>query len=219
MVLIWLEAIGSILKIRSKGTIFFGMRFAPVLQIRNKKGVLRKLGLFCIFARMKKRILFVCLGNICRSPAAEGVMRRLIEQRGLQNEIEVDSAGTYGGHAGDLPDIRMRTAARNRGYLLTHRARRIREEDFGRFDRIVVMDDMNYESVHRLAPSLEAANKIYRMTEFCRRHPDRTYVPDPYYEGHEGFELVLDLLEDACEGLLDDLQAADSVWFRNPIRN
>ncbi len=99
----------------------------------------------------------------------------------------------------------LREAAASRGYRLTHRSRQVAEEDFDRFDRIVVMDDRNYEALHRLAPSRELAAKIYRMTEFCRRHPDRTYVPDPYYEGRAGFYLVLDLLEDACEGLLDDL--------------
>lgn len=151
---------------------------------------------------MKTRILFVCLGNICRSPAAEAVMRHIVGREGLSESIEVDSAGTYGGHAGDLPDERMRQAARRRGYALTHRARMLREEDFERFDWIVVMDDMNYEAAHRLAPSREAAGRITRMVNFCRRHPDRTYVPDPYYEGREGFELVLDLLEDGCEGLL-----------------
>ena len=155
---------------------------------------------------MKTRILFVCLGNICRSPAAEAVLRRLAERAGMEQQLLIDSAGTYGGHAGDLPDPRMRATGQRRGYALTHRARRITESDFDRFDWIVVMDDMNYESVHRLAPSREAAAKIFRMTEFCRRHPDRTYVPDPYYEGHEGFELVLDLLEDACEGILDRLK-------------
>lgn len=154
---------------------------------------------------MKTRILFVCLGNICRSPAAEAVLRGLAEQAGVGDALYIDSAGTYGGHAGDLPDLRMRTAARNRGYMLTHRARRIEEEDFERFDWIIVMDEMNYESVHRLAPSRTVAEKIFRMTEFCRRHPDRSYVPDPYYEGHEGFELVLDMLEDGCEGILDRL--------------
>ena len=154
---------------------------------------------------MKTRILFVCLGNICRSPAAEAVLRRLAEQAGAGDRVQVDSAGTYGGHAGDLPDPRMRAAAQRRGYALTHRARRIVEEDFERFDRIVVMDEMNYEAVHRLAPSRAAAAKIFRMTEFCRRHPERTYVPDPYYEGHEGFELVLDMLEDGCEGILESL--------------
>lgn len=156
---------------------------------------------------MKTKILFVCLGNICRSPAAEEVLRTLARQRGVGTQVEVDSAGTYGGHAGDLADPRMRQAAARRGYRLTHRARRVTEEDFARFNMLIVMDDMNYESLHRLAPSRAAAQRIYRMTEFCRRHPDRSHVPDPYYEGHEGFELVLDLLEDGCEGILDAVAA------------
>lgn len=154
----------------------------------------------------KYKILFVCLGNICRSPAAEGVMRRLTETQGLSERLEIDSAGTYGGHRGELPDPRMRSAAAKRGMGLTHRSRKIEEEDFAEFDRIVVMDDMNYEDVHRLAPSREAAERIDRMREFFRKHPDRSHVPDPYYEGHEGFELVLDLLEDGCEGLLETLK-------------
>ncbi len=152
----------------------------------------------------KYKILFVCLGNICRSPAAEGVMRALVEKRGVAEQFEIDSAGTYSGHAGDLPDARMRAAAARRGYNLTHRARLIQIEDFDYFDRIIVMDDYNYETVHRLTPTRESSMKIDRMTDFCRSHPDTHYVPDPYYEGHEGFEIVLDLLEDACEGLLDD---------------
>ncbi len=153
---------------------------------------------------MKQRILFVCLGNICRSPAAEGILRDLVIRRGLTERIEVDSAGTYAGHTGELADPRMRRAASARGIELTHRARQIREADFERFDRIIVMDDYNYEDVHRLAPSREMANKIYRMREFfssARYH----YVPDPYYEGREGFEIVLDLLEEGCQKLLDEL--------------
>ena len=157
------------------------------------------------------KILFVCLGNICRSPAAEGIMRALAAEAGLAGRLGIDSAGTYGGHRGELPDPRMRSAAARRGLTLTHRARQIREEDFAAFDRIVVMDDMNYENVHRLAPSREAAARIFRLTEFCHRHPDRTYVPDPYYEGHEGFERVLDLLEDGCEGQLDALRAEGRI--------
>ena len=154
---------------------------------------------------MKQRILFVCLGNICRSPAAEGIMRRLVADARLEGVIEVDSAGTYGGHAGELPDARMRRAASRRGYELTHRARQIREEDFGKFDMIVVMDDRNYEHVHRLAPSRADAARIFRMREFFSRHPGWDHVPDPYYEGAEGFELVLDMLEDGCEGILAHL--------------
>ena len=155
---------------------------------------------------MKTHLLFVCLGNICRSPAAEGIMRQLVRCQGLDGHFEIDSAGTYGGHRGELPDPRMRSAAARRGLSLTHRARKITGEDFDRFDRIIVMDDSNYENVHRLAPSRAAGDKIFRMTDFCRHHPDQTYVPDPYYEGHEGFELVLDLLEDGCKGLLEALQ-------------
>lgn len=158
---------------------------------------------------MKTRILFVCLGNICRSPAAEEVLRCAARRAGLAEELEVDSAGTYGGHAGDPPDMRMRSAAAARGYRLTHRARRITEADFERFDRIVVMDDMNYEAVHRLAPSRRAAEKIFRMREFFRRFPQWDHVPDPYYEGHEGFTLVLDMLEDGCSALLEELRNRD----------
>lgn len=152
------------------------------------------------------KLLFVCLGNICRSPAAEAVMQRQVEQAGCADRFEIDSAGTYGGHAGEGADPRMQRAAAKRGYRLTSRSRRIRVEDFERFDRIIVMDDVNYEQVHRMAPDRESAQKIYRMVEFCRHH-QATYVPDPYYEGAEGFEIVLDLLEDACQGLYEDLMA------------
>ncbi len=153
---------------------------------------------------MKQRILFVCLGNICRSPAAEGILRDLVIRRGLTEQIEIDSAGTYAGHTGELADPRMRRAASARGIELTHRARQIREVDFERFDRIIVMDDYNYEDVHRLAPSRELAMKIYRMREFFSSSR-YSYVPDPYYEGREGFEIVLDLLEEGCGRLLDEL--------------
>ena len=155
---------------------------------------------------MKQQILFVCLGNICRSPAAHGIMEAVIEREGLQSEVKIDSAGTYGGHAGELPDHRMRSAASKRGYNLTHRSRRIVEDDFYSFDKIIVMDDMNYENVSRLAPERKYLDKVYRFTEFCRRHPQWSYVPDPYYEGREGFELVLDLLEDGCEGILEQIR-------------
>lgn len=159
----------------------------------------------------KYRILFVCLGNICRSPAAEGILRHMAEKRGLEQHLFIDSAGTYAGHSGDLPDRRMQNAAYARGYLLTHRARPVRSEDFDKFDRIVAMDDNNYHNLYRLAPSREASDKICRMADFFRVHPDWTYVPDPYYEGHEGFELVLDMLEDGCRTMLDEISAEISA--------
>ena len=133
-------------------------------------------------------------------------MRQLIERNGLQHLIEVDSAGTYGGHAGERSDPRMRRAAAARGIEMTHLARRVREEDFESFDRIIAMDDNNYETLFRLAPNREAQNKIFRFREYLRHHTEWSYIPDPYYEGHEGFELVLDLLEDGCSTLLEELK-------------
>ena len=154
---------------------------------------------------MKKpfKLLFVCLGNICRSPAAEGVMRRLVTERGLDSNFVIDSAGTYGGHAGDLPDRRMRVHARQRGYELTHRSRRVTGTDLERFDLIVGMDSCNVSDLRAMAATLDEVEKIVPMGRFIRRFPHYDHVPDPYYEGSEGFELVLDLLEDSCEALLD----------------
>lgn len=153
------------------------------------------------------RILFVCLGNICRSAAANGIMEQMVQQQGLDDAIGIDSAGTYGGHAGELPDPRMRTAAANRGYNLTHRSRKVREDDFYDFDMIIVMDDSNYENVARLAPERKYLDKVYRFVEFSKNFPEWSYVPDPYYEGREGFELVLDMLEDGCSELLRQLKS------------
>lgn len=157
-------------------------------------------------AKNTKRILFVCLGNICRSPAAEAMLQMLVDRNGLSNRVVIDSAGTYGGHSGERSDSRMRSAAAQRGIEMTHRARQVREEDFERFDMLIAMDDNNYESLFRLAPDRDAQQKIYRFREFLRHNPDWSYIPDPYYEGHEGFELVLDLLEDGCSTLLDQLR-------------
>lgn len=154
----------------------------------------------------KTRVLFVCLGNICRSPAANGVMEKMVAEQGLEDKFLIDSAGTYGGHAGELPDPRMRVAASRRGYNLTHRSRKFREQDYHDFDMIIVMDDSNYENVARLAPERKYLDKVYRFVEFSKNHPDWSYVPDPYYEGHEGFELVLDILEDGCSELINRLK-------------
>lgn len=151
------------------------------------------------------RILFVCLGNICRSPAADGIMHQRVEAEGLQGVISIDSAGTYGGHAGELPDGRMRQHARKRGYELTHRSRKVTHHDFEAFDLLLGMDDNNVRDLHHLAETLEEKNKIRRMTDFCT-NTEVDYVPDPYYEGAAGFEHVLDILEDACSGLLNAIK-------------
>ena len=133
-------------------------------------------------------------------------MQMLVERDGLADRVVLDSAGTYGGHSGERSDARMRRAAAARGIDITHRARQVREEDFERFDMIIAMDDNNYEALFRLAPDRAAQQKIYRFREFLSRNPNWSYIPDPYYEGHEGFELVLDLLEDGCSTLLENLR-------------
>ena len=156
---------------------------------------------------LSQRLLFVCLGNICRSPAAEGVMRSVIQQAGLAGQIEVASAGTLDYHTGALPDERMRAAAGRRGYRLESRARQIAREDFSRFDLILTMDARNLRVVQDLAESDGERAKVVPFCNFCSRFSD-TEVPDPYYGGAEGFEHVLDLLEDGCKGLLEHLHLA-----------
>ncbi len=148
------------------------------------------------------KILFVCLGNICRSPSAHGIMESILLSQGLDDDILVDSAGTYGGNAGSLPDSRMRKAAIKRGYHLTHRSRRVTDEDFKEFDIIVAMDNENIRNLKQIANSCEEVDKIIPMARFIDNNPNYDYIPDPYYEGSEGFELVLDLLENACSNLL-----------------
>jgi protein-tyrosine phosphatase len=152
----------------------------------------------------KYRILFVCLGNICRSSAAEEVMRTLLRRKGMDRAVEVDSAGILSYHQGELPDSRMRMHAARRGYQLTHRSRPVSTEDFFHFDLILGMDDRNIQDLKDRAPSPETERKIHRMTDYCQRKVV-DYVPDPYYGGASGFENVLDILEDACQGLLEEL--------------
>lgn len=152
------------------------------------------------------RVLFVCLGNICRSPAAQGITEKKSAE--LDIPVDCDSAGFYGGHAGEMPDPRMRSAAFERGYRLDHRARKIRSYDLDDFDIVVGMDDNNIRDLERLADTEERAAKIIRMTDFATRHPRYHSVPDPYYEGAAGFQLVLDLLEDACCNLVNLLRPA-----------
>lgn len=153
----------------------------------------------------KKRILFVCLGNICRSPAAEGIFRKLVKDRGLEDDYIIDSAGTAGYHSGDLPDKRMRHHGALRGYTFDSVSRRLVSDDFLRFDYILVMDDSNYDNAIDMAPDLESRSKVHRMVDFSQLS-DHDHVPDPYYGGDAGFQLVIDILEDACEGLLGKLE-------------
>ena len=145
-------------------------------------------------------ILFVCLGNICRSPMAEGVFNRILMREQRTEHFIVDSAGLLAYHQGELPDSRMRFFAGKRGYDLTHRSRPFTRADFDRFDMIIGMDDQNIAGLKQQAMTLEEDAKIFRMTDFCRML-EATHVPDPYYGGDQGFENVIDLLEDACEGL------------------
>jgi protein-tyrosine phosphatase len=152
------------------------------------------------------KILFVCAGNICRSPTAEGVMARLLAQAGLAERVTIDSAGTGGWHAGELPDPRTREAARKRGLELEHRARRLRLVDLERFDLVLVMDLDNLRDVTALAgPGSWAQVRLLRS--FDPTAPEGAIVPDPYSGGPRGFEDVLDICERACEGLLGHVRA------------
>ena len=157
-----------------------------------------------IFTMEKKKILFICLGNICRSCTAEEVMRQLVIREGREREFVLDSAGILSYHQGELPDSRMRMHASRRGYNLTHRSRPIRTEDFYDFDLIVAMDERNVDDLRQRAPGVEEEKKIVRMADYLQ-HIVADHVPDPYYGGASGFENVLDILEDACEGLLKSL--------------
>ena len=153
------------------------------------------------------RLLFVCLGNICRSPTAEGVMRKLVREAGLEDRVEIDSAGTGGWHVGAAPDERATEAARRRGIALSGCARRVEPADFERFDLVLAMDRGNLRDLRALAPTPQAAEKVRLLREFDPRSggaPDLD-VPDPYYGGPDGFDEVLDLVEAACRGLLAEV--------------
>ena len=152
---------------------------------------------------MKQRLLFICLGNICRSPAADGIMHHLVEGRGLADDFYIDSAGIGSWHVGQLPDYRMRLCGERHGYVFDHRARQFSAADFDRFDLIAVMDHENYHDVARQARSAADRQKIIRMSDYLRHHPGQQTVPDPYYGDERDFEFAVELLEDACEGLLD----------------
>jgi protein-tyrosine phosphatase len=153
------------------------------------------------------RLLFVCLGNICRSPAAEAVMRALVESEGLAENVSIRSAGTAGWHAGKLPDQRMRNAGQNRGYDLSSRARQVTEDDLRLHDLVLVMDRQNLRDVLSYDSKSQFSSKIRLFCEFCADH-DEEEVPDPYYGGEQGFEHVLDLLEDGCRGVLRHVRSS-----------
>ena len=153
----------------------------------------------------RTKVLFVCLGNICRSPSAEAIFNGLINNNGLKKQFEVDSAGTSGWHAGEPADRRMQSHAIKRGFQLTSISRKFNPDtDFDHFDYIIGMDDDNIHALENMARNDKDLSKIHKMTDFSENH-DYDSVPDPYYGGEQGFELVLDLLEDACGGLLRNI--------------
>lgn len=151
-------------------------------------------------------VCFVCLGNICRSPTAEAVMRHLAVQAGLEDKLEIDSAGTCAYHAGEAADHRAIASARTRGIRIRGHARQFQEADWERFDHILALDAANYDDLRRMAPSASVLQKLRLLRSFDPSAPAGASVPDPYYGGSEGFETVLDQCEAACRGLLDYLR-------------
>ncbi|CAM9196523.1 unnamed protein product [Pylaiella littoralis] len=174
----------------------------------------------------KTRVLFVCLGNICRSPTAEAVFKQVTSKAGATDKFDIESCGTGGGnpdwykdggesyHTGDSPDARMTAAAAKRGVILDGASRPLRPGDLDEFDLVVGMDAANTKAMSTAAEHWgkreQAASKLRTMTSFCRSSGDVKSVPDPYYGGPKGFETVLDLLDDACQGLLEKCLAGEA---------
>jgi protein-tyrosine phosphatase len=158
------------------------------------------------------RLLFVCLGNICRSPTAEGVMRALIDEQGLAHRVELESAGTGAWHVGSSPDARATQAAQARGVTLEGRARQVREQDFVDFDLLLAMDSENLRELRTMAPGEEERAKVRLLREFDPASSDGPPtrdldVPDPYYGAGGGFDEVFELVDAACRGLLEEIRA------------
>lgn len=156
------------------------------------------------------RICFVCLGNICRSPTAEGVMKKLVAEAGLSEKIHIESAGTGDWHVGELPDPRSRKTAERRGVPLSSRAQHFSATTFDRFDLVLAADSNNVKSLQKLARGEQDTAKIRLLRDYDPSAPKGSDVPDPYYGGPEGFEEVFDQCEAACRGLLKTLAAASS---------
>lgn len=153
---------------------------------------------------MKRSVLFVCMGNICRSPTGEGVLQALIERRDLESKVRVDSAGTIGYHTGNQADRRMSAAALKRGYRLLSRARQVTRQDLDMFDLVVAMDDENYRDLIALASGDQVNADIRMLSDYLDDHWPND-VPDPYYGGPQGFEFVLDMIEEACPKVLESM--------------
>lgn len=159
---------------------------------------------------MRIKLLFVCKGNICRSPTAEAIMKKLVHTQGVEQQVVCDSAGIIGYHIGEKADSRMRARASLRGYHLLSRSRQFApEQDFDHYDHIIVMDDENYDDLMAMDEWGKYGETVSRMVDYCENY-DVPIVPDPYYGGDAGFDLVLDLLEDACQGLLSHLNLQKS---------
>ncbi len=150
----------------------------------------------------KIKVLFVCLGNICRSPMAETIFRQIVEKNDKTDRFEIDSAGLLDYHKGEKADHRMRSHAQQHGYSITHLSRPVSVEDLEYYDYVIGMDEQNIAGLESLARR-ETIDKIFRMTDFVKKFSDVKEIPDPYYGGNEGFEQVISLLEDGCQNLFD----------------
>jgi protein-tyrosine phosphatase len=155
-------------------------------------------------------VLFVCLGNICRSPTAEAVMNTLIKEEKLDKIITCDSAGTSDHHGGDESDPRSVAISKRRGHNVTSRSRVFKKKDFSKFDYILAMDDENFKDIKALDTDHKFSTKIFKMVQFCTTKLYKE-VPDPFYGGEDSFELVLDILEDACKGLLEKIRTDHKI--------
>lgn len=152
------------------------------------------------------KILFVCLGNICRSPAAEGMLRHMLKNSFAESDIHIESCGLGDWHTGKLPDERMREAAKNRGVILSSRAQKVHPSFFDRFDLILAADNKVMNELYRYALTPEAKAKLHLITHYSTLYRDEE-IPDPYYDSEAGFEHVLDMIEDSCEGIIQHIKS------------